>query len=122
MGKVPGGPLYLFGKEVYIHIDTRAVPDEPRILPPASASQAALVRMITPVLPAILRRVEEAMVSYNDHDPDFRSFLRDPHVWLSSESDDGTTWSFVIERADNPDFGYHTEFKGTNFVEIWAGD
>ncbi len=28
----------------------------------------------------------------------------------------------MIERTDNPDFGYHAEFKGTNFVEIWAGD
>ena len=92
------------------------------MLPPVSASQAALVRLITPALPTILKRVEQEMIAYNDHDPEFRAFLSDPQVWLSSEHDDGEAWTFVIERTDNPDFGYHTEFKGTSFVEIWAGD
>ncbi len=80
------------------------------------------MRMITPALPAILKRVEEAMVTYNDHDPNFREFVRNPYVWLDSEEDNGQSWTFVIERTDNPDFGYHAEFKGTEFVEIWAGD
>lgn len=121
-GRFPGGSHLIFGKEIAVHIHTRAVPDEPKILPPVSVSQAALVRRITLALPAILKRVEEAMVKYNDHDPDFREFVRNPHVWLDSEEDNGESWTFVIERTDNPDFGYHTEFKGTNFIEIWAGD
>ena len=98
------------------------MPDNPKVLPPVSERQAVLVRQITPALAAILKRVEEAMIAYNDHDPSFRAFIRDPHVWLDSEDDDGESWTFVIERTDNPDFGYHSEFRGTNYVEIWAGD
>jgi hypothetical protein len=121
-GKFPGAARFIFEKEVRVQIDTRVVPDEPKVLPPVSASQAALVQSLTPALSAILKRVEEEMVAYNSHEPEFRLFLRDPQVWLSSEHDDGQAWAFVIERTDNPDFGYHAEFKGTNFVEIWAGD
>ena len=121
-GRFPGESRKIFDKEVRVQIDTRAVPDEPKVLPPVSERQAGLVRLIAPALPAILKKVEEAMVAYNDHDPDFRQFVKNPHVWLDSQEDNGETWTFVIERTDNPDFGYHTEFKGTNFVEIWAGD
>lgn len=121
-GKFPGGPWRIFGKEVSIEIDTRVVPDKPKVLPSVSVSQAALVQKIIPALPAILTRVEQAMVEYNNHDPDFRKYITNPQVWLSSEKDDGQTWAFVFERTDNPDFGYHAEFKGTNFIEIWAGD
>jgi len=121
-GSFPGEKRYLFGKEISLRIDTRLVPNNPKTLPPISKHQAELTRTIAIVLPAALKKVEEAMVGYNDHDPDFRSFIRDPGVWLDSEHDDGLSWTFVVERTDNPDFGYHVEFKGTNFVEIWAGD
>jgi hypothetical protein len=120
-GSFPVGPHMVFGKEIYVHIETRAIPDEPKALPPVSISQATLVKMITPALPMLLKRVEEEMVGYNKHDPDFRDFISDPHIWLSSDEDDGQSWTFVIERTDAPGFGYHAEFKGTNFVEIWAG-
>ena len=121
-GKFPGRPWQIFGKEITVQIDTRIVPYEPKVLPSVSASQATLVHLISPALPAILKRVEAAMIKYNDYDPDFREFLTNPQVWLDSEKDDGETWAFVIERTDNRDFGYHAEFKGTNFIEIWAGD
>ncbi len=74
-GRFPGEPRSTFGKEVRIQIDTRAVPGEPKVLPPVSTSQAALVRMITRALPAILKRVEEEMVAYNNYEPEFRAFL-----------------------------------------------
>ena len=121
-GEFPEGLYGLFQKKVFLQIDTRQVPDEPKILPPVSAEQAALVRLIAPHMPEILKRVEQAMVSYNDHDPDFRAYIRDPQVWVPCQRDNSESWTFVIERTDNPDFGYHTEFKGTNFIEIWAGD
>lgn len=121
-GKFPGGPWQIFGKEISVQIDTRMVPNKPQVLPQVSASQAALVHTIAPALPAIIGRVEQEMVKYNDHERGFREFVRNPQIWLSSEKDDGKTWAFVIERTDNPDFGYHAEFKGTKFIEIWAGD
>ncbi len=121
-GRFPGEPRFIFGKEVRLQVDTRAVLDKAKVLPPVSTNQAALVRIITPALPAILKKVEEEMIAYNKHEPGFRAFLREPQVWLSSQHDDGQSWTFVIERTDNPDFGYAAEFKGTNFIEIWAGD
>jgi hypothetical protein len=121
-GKFPGGPWRIFGKEISVQINTRNLYYRSKQLPAVSANQVAIVHLIAAALPAIIKRVEKAMVKYNDFEPDFRKFIKDPHVWLSREKDDGETWAFVIERTDNPDFGYHTEFKGTNFVEIWAGD
>jgi len=121
-GRFPDGPHRFFETEISVQIDTRAVPDEPKVLPPVSADQAALIRTITPALSSILREVEEAMLDFNEEAPDFRRFIRNPHVWLDTEEDDGESWAFVIERTDNPDFGYHAEFKGTRLVEVWAGD
>lgn len=121
-GHFPGGPHKVFDKPFHVQIDTRAIPTEPKVLPPVSLSQAALIRRMTPDLLAILKRVEEAMVKFNEQEPQFREFLTNPHVWFDSEEDNGESWAFVIERTDNPDFGYHVEFRGTNFVEIWGGD
>jgi hypothetical protein len=66
--------------------------------------------------------VETELTAYAEKlEPEFRSVLRDPRIWLDAERDDGISWTFVIERTDWPDFGYHVEFKGIEFVEIWAG-
>jgi hypothetical protein len=122
-GRFPGGPHLLFGIEIGLEINTRLVPDDPPVLPPISESQAALVRAITPALPDILTRVAAELIKHNQKfDPEFQRFLRHPAVWLSSEHDDGVSWTFVVERTDNPDFGYHAEFKGVEFVELWSGD
>ncbi len=122
-GGFPGGPHLLFGREVGLEIHTRSVPDDPPVLPPVSASQATLVRAIAPALSDLLKRVEKELIRYNEKfDPEFGNYIRDPIVWLSSEHDDGVSWSFVVERTDNPDFGYHAEFRGTEFVELWSAD
>ncbi|AOS45959.1 hypothetical protein Verru16b_03050 [Lacunisphaera limnophila] len=62
------------------------------------------------------------MKSYHqDHEPAFQDFLDRPHIWLDYECD-GKTWSFVVGRTDNPDFGYHADFRGLEFIELWAAD
>ena len=122
-GQLPEEIHRLFGREIGVEIHTREVPDDPKVLPPVSQSQAALVGSIKISLPAILKRVEAEMVEYNQKfDPDFRGFIKRPHIWLRSSKDDGMSWTFVIGRTYNPDFGYHAEFKGTEFVELWSGD
>jgi hypothetical protein len=113
----------LFGKEVSLEVHTRTTPGESDTTPTITASQAALVRRIIPALSSVVERVETELRAYNEkYDPGFERCICDPQIWLHSESDDGLSWTFVIERADNPDFGYHAEFKGTDFVELWAGD
>ena len=123
LGRFPGGPHLLFGQEVGLKIDTRLVPNAPPVLRPISDSQATLVRAITSALPDLIQRVEEELIKHSQKfDPKFQTYLRDPDVWLSSEHDDGVSWTFVVERTDSPDFGYHAEFRGTQFAELWAGD
>jgi hypothetical protein len=121
-GKFPGGQYTVFGKEICLHVDTREAMNAPGTPPPISTKQAALVSSLVPTLPSLLKKVEEVMIGYDKDEPGFREFVRNPHVWLNSDDDDGVSWTFVIERTDNPGFGYHLEFKGTKFVEIWAGD
>src|ERR1051325_9294753 len=94
-GKFPTGPHLLFGKEISLEIHTRLIPSEPTILPPVSQSQASLVRSIIPALPSLVRRVESELGAYNQKfDPDFQKIISHPHIWLSSENDDGASWTF----------------------------
>src|SRR5712671_7913797 len=118
----PGSPR-LFGEEVVLEIHTRTIPGEPKILPPVSRRQASLVRSLIPALPSLLQRVENELTTCNQkRDPDFHTVIRHPHIWLSNESDDGVSWTFVVGRTDNPDFGYDLEFKGTEFIQLCTGD
>jgi hypothetical protein len=119
---LPGSPQ-LFGQEISLEIHTRMIPGEPEVLPPVSRSQASLVRSIVPALPWLVQRVESELTTYcQKREPNFHTVIRHPHIWLSSESDDGVSWTFVVGRADNPDFGYDLEFRGTEFIQLCAGD
>ncbi len=119
--ELPNAPR-LFGRVVSLVIDTRMTPTEPRVLPEISKSQASLVRLLLPALPKLVPLVEEELKGYNqEHDPEFQGFLSHPHLWLDSEGD-GKKWAFVVGRTDNPDFGYHADFSGLDFVELWAAD
>jgi hypothetical protein len=121
-GRFPNGPYHLFGKEIGLEIHTRQIPQDPKILPEATKNQTALVCRIASNLPAILKRSEAELTAYNqESDPTFLEFIRHPHVWLDCERD-APLWTFVVGRADNPDFGYHLEFSDSEFLEIWAGD
>ena len=122
-GQFPSGPHRLFGKDITLEIHTRLTPKDPKVLPPVSKKQAGLVRSITSALPTIISRVESELIGYNQKfDPNFFESVRHPHVWLNCESDDGVSWTFVVGRTDNPDFGYDLIFSGTDFVELFGGD
>ncbi|MDA0767019.1 MAG: hypothetical protein O3A92_09375 [Verrucomicrobia bacterium] len=45
-----------------------------------------------------------------------------PKLWLPAEVENEREWALVVERRDWPDFGWHLEFHGVEFREIWAGD
>jgi hypothetical protein len=119
---LPKAPLF-FGRKISLEIHTRLIPSDPPVLPPISNSQAALVRSLIPALPSIIQKVEREMIGYNEKwSPDFRAAIDNPHIWLSPEEDDGVSWTFVIESTQNPDFGWHAEFRGSEFIELWSGD
>ncbi len=119
---LPNSPR-LFGQNITVEIHTRLVPYNPVELPPISARQAALVQQILSSLSALVQRVESELIQYHQSiDPEFQAHMERPHIWLSSEHDDGISWTFVVGIKENPDFGYHAEFEGTEFIELWAGD
>ncbi len=114
--------LRLFDHRVNLEIQTRLIPTKPAVLTPVSKTQAELVRKIIPDLSSLLSRVETELRNYNSSDPEFLTEFNDPRIWLNCETDDGASWTVVVGRKDWPDFGYHAEFNGTEFVELWAGD
>jgi hypothetical protein len=120
--KLPGAPL-LFGKEVTLFIFTGIAPMSSAPLPSISLKQAALVHSIIPALQEVIRRVEEELSAYEpDLASDANAVFCNPQVWLDSEDNDCSSWTLIVERSDWEDYGYHAEFKGTEFVELWAGD
>jgi len=122
-GTFPRGDYKLFGKVVSVDIETRQTPNNPMKLPNISQAQEKLIHEIAVNIPSILEIVEHKLTQFNkEHDREFYRFIDTPHVWLNSEEDNGKSWSFVVGRSDNPDFGYHLEFENQKFIEIWAGD
>ena len=122
---LPNAPRF-FGREIGLDIHTRPIDSiysaqsEPP--PPVSDSQASLVREILLFLPSIVDQVERALIAYEKDDPDFQRVVLNPHIWLSIEDDDRWSWAFVVESTENPDFGWHAEFKGSELKELWSGD
>ena len=115
--------LRFFGQRIGLEIHTQAPTSEPKEPKPMSETQAALVRKITNAMPALLSTLQAEFVKYDQNvDPDFHEFLAHPHVWLAHEQDDGVSWTFVVGRTDNVDFGYHAEFRGTELTDLWGGD
>src|SRR5256885_6216915 len=109
--------------EIRLEIHTRLNPKRRKVLPSVSSKQADLVGKITANLATIIPLLEREFMTFHEKfDPDFRRFITHPHVWLAANPKEEGAWTFVVERADNPDFGYHAEFKDADFVELWAGD
>ncbi len=122
--KLPAGSPRLLGHEITVKLDTRETPDEPRILPPVREEQARLLRRILPTLPELVRKAEAELIGYDDElkDPKFRQVVRSVELWLPAKPDSEVDWALVVERSDMGSFGYHVEFSGLEFREVWAAD
>src|SRR3954463_9293717 len=119
---LPNAPR-LFGHPISIDIHPRSVPTDPPTLPPISEDQAALAQKILLHLGAIIERVEAELIAYiKKWEPNFQQLVCDPNIWLNCETNDGESWTMIVHRTDNPDFGYHAEFRNAEFIELWAGD
>ena len=119
IASVPPGFGVLFGQPLSIKVGRHI--DEGDSMADESLD---LVRQILATLPEVLRLAAAALERYEKNDQPVLACLTRPYIWLGTENDDEdkTLWTLVVERSDWPDFGYHIEFKGTDFVEIWAGD
>jgi hypothetical protein len=123
-GDFPGLSATLFDRPISLEIHTRAIP-EAGPPPPVSETQAQLVRRIQACLLRVLPIAQSALLmQHRDEAPEypFLQAMRDPYVWLDSERDDGVSWTLVVGRSDNPEFGYHVEFEGSRLIELWSGD
>jgi len=85
----------------------------------------ALLDQILCDLPSVIDSAQTELSRYeNDSEEDYSTHIKNPHIWLTIDlvPNDPTAWTFVVERDDWPDFGWHIEFRGIRFHEIWAGD
>lgn len=119
----PAAPKLFEKLAIILDVNTRLYPQKPEALPEISETQEALLDRLSPALPIVVKRVELALTKFHKkHEPNFLAKIDKPRIWLAKHNDDGITWAFITGRKDNKDFGYHAEFKGEKFVELWAGD
>ena len=113
------------GTPMRINVQTRPIP-EAGAPPRPNEAELQLVRIVLEGWRPVLLRAETEFRAYNaPHDPNAENIIREPHVWIDREcmTEEGQSrWTLVVGRRDAPDFGYHLEFEGTEFLEIWAGD
>src|SRR5437879_13389775 len=114
---IPSEEGTLLGRGLSIHVDRKRggrdgmAPDD-----------FALIQTILGSLPKLLERATQSLKEYELKDPSSLNHVRSPHIWFTGdEVEDRTKWTIVVGRDDQSDFGWHIEFRGTNFVEIWPG-
>lgn len=94
----------------------------PGLVGAGDVAATPLVRQVLAGLPALLGIAEAQLGASADDDDRVEDVACRPHVWLSAEVEDEMDWTLVVERTDWPDFGWHLEFHGLEFRELWAGD
>ena len=73
------------------------------------------------ILSQCLEMAEKRLAEYNKQGGITADEIQNPHVWIDSEEDDVSRWTFVIESSENDGYAWHIEFKDAEFHDIWAG-
>jgi hypothetical protein len=91
--------------------------------PPLKSFEYRRIGDILAALPKILPVAEDEWENYADTDDE--SPRLEPYISIYRKSlknlKKPLSWTFIVD-LKGTDFGWHIEFKGTRFVEIWAGD
>ena len=118
-------PVRFFGQLVELQVDTLPFCDDDEPPPAPAPAEVELVRLVLGGLPGVLAECERQYRKYNAGFPELLGEIREPHIWVSREwlgDAPPGDWSFVVEIADAPAWGIHSEFRGLEFQEIWSGD
>lgn len=112
-----------FGRALKLQIETSGLPVTQE---PPTPSRAEL-NLATLILQNLETLVVTCQTKFTQENPSYDStalkHIAAPHFWISREFiGDGKHWEFVIGRDDAPDFGYHLEFDGLNYLGLSAGD
>jgi hypothetical protein len=88
----------------------------------SSAPDSESLNLLSSILAdfdTILNRAESALHDYaGATDKGYEEHIVEPTIFITAGS---LKWTLGMERDDWPDFGWHIEFSGTDFVEVWAG-
>jgi len=117
---------YFLDKEVYIVISTSTDSEDP--ITEIFDEQIETVNIILSNWDVFAKQVEEGILSYeNISKEQLEEVVYDPHIWLGMDYEtklpwENNKWSVVVGVTVSNDFGWHTEFEGSRFLETWAGD
>jgi hypothetical protein len=111
------------GHPVRITIATRVLAYEPKELPRPNGDQIRLATFLMENLGDVLFECAIRLRSYCG-DLTFFTEMVSPELWISAEeeSDGPMSWTMVVERRGDEDDGYHIEFDGLQFVQIFSYD
>jgi hypothetical protein len=88
-----------------------------------SPSEERLVAMILGNLPKLAKKAEEEWYGYHG-DPSLPEEVATPHIWISRDLQQKRGpkfWTFIVNHRESPDYGWHLEFEGMKFLDVWAG-
>jgi hypothetical protein len=117
-------PYRLLGRPVALTIETRPFPEEGEP-PRPSEAELVLARLVLAELPGVLATAEREYAACDDTTPALLRKVADPRVWVCrefQERDGPDRWAVAWGISDAPDWTVCVEFRGLNFVEVWAGD
>lgn len=89
-------------------------------LPPTEVARA---NVALKHLPELVRDAEKRLLEYaNESTPMITTSddIQNPHIWLDPEAESEAQWTIVVEMKDNDGYGWHIEFNGAEFRDLWS--
>jgi hypothetical protein len=87
--------------------------------------ETELVRLVLAGLAGVIAEAERRYMAFNADFPDVITKAHRPRIWVCREfmeRDGLDRWAFASGISDAPDWTICIEFRGLEFLEIWAGD
>ncbi|WP_157491730.1 hypothetical protein [Flammeovirga sp. SJP92] len=116
--------MFFLDKEVFIIIET--ITDYEQPLPDIYNEQIDILNSILLKWEFLVSQIENGILSYEKitRKKLIDSFSR-PHIRLFMDVETGkpvkeNEWYFIVGVKENEEFGWHSEFKGLNYIQTWV--